>query len=118
MKIVKLSSVGMVTTYDYPEGSWKEKHKTLTGLIGPECELLESVQPKKIYRPFGGPAKYGKVVMLVDELGWFHNTIPNIKVSQLYGDTIMGAVLFVGVDGEDFTGLTEEQVHELLIAIL
>lgn len=117
MKLIKLSSVGMVTTYDYPSGDWKEKQRVLTGLIGPECELLESVQPKKIYKPFGGPAEYGKVVMLVDESGWFHNTIPNIRASQLYGDTIMGAALFVGVDGEDFTGLTKEQVDKL-IAIL
>ena len=114
MKLVKLSSVGMVTTYGYPEGDWKEKHRVLTGLIGPECELLESVQPKKIYRPFGGPVESGEVVMLVDESGWFHNTIPNIRASQLYGDTIMGAALFVGVDGEDFTGLTDEQVKDLI----
>ena len=113
MKLIKLSSVGMVMTYDYPKGRWKEKHKILTGLIGPECELLEIVHPKKLYKPFGGPAESGKVVMLVDESGWFHNTIPNIRASQLYGDTIMGTALFVGVDGEDFTGLNDDQVKEL-----
>lgn len=113
MKLVKLSSVGMVTTYDYPKGRWKEKHRVLTGLIGPECELLESVHPQKLYKPFGGPMELGEAIMLVDEFGWFHNTIPNIRASQLYGDTIMGAVLFVGVDGEDFTGLTDEQVKKL-----
>lgn len=115
--IIKLSTDGNITRHEFPKGDWQDRHKTLTALIGPECDLVERVMPRGLYKVFGGPFGKGEVCMLVDESGWYHDLKANGKAGRMYGSFIMGDVLFVGEcdmgDGPDFTGLTPEQAARL-----
>ena len=38
-----------MTIHDYPEGSYQIQNKALRKLIGNDCDLYESVSPKRLY---------------------------------------------------------------------
>ena len=71
--------------------------KTLQNLVGGYIETI--------------PYK-DNVIILLDEEGRLKDSQPNIIV-PIYGD-LVGNIVFIGVDGEDFTGLTDNQIEEIL----
>ena len=48
-KLVRVSTDLQVTIHDYPEGSYQILNKALRKLIGNDCDLYESVSPKRLY---------------------------------------------------------------------
>ena len=48
-KLVRVSTDLQVTIHDYPEGSYQMQNKALRKLIGKDCDLYESVSPKRLY---------------------------------------------------------------------
>ena len=48
-KLVRVSTDLQVTIHDYPEGSYQIQNKALRKLIGNDCDLYESVSPKRLY---------------------------------------------------------------------
>ena len=48
-KMVRVSTDLQVTIHDYPEGSYQIQNKALRKLIGNDCDLYESVSPKRLY---------------------------------------------------------------------
>lgn len=125
-KLVRVSTDLEVTIHDYPEGSYQMQNKVLKKLIGKDCDLYESVRPKRLY----SKVKIGKemakrdhqMVMLVDEEGLLKSLESNILGSWLYetdkhGCPIVGTVLFVGTAytgmGIDFCGISEDAAESL-----
>lgn len=101
--------------------SWKK----LKEHIGNRCELIEHVQPKRLYTEIGAGIEIknvpgSKVSMLVDEEFYFHcdeNKLNKIA-SWLYetdrhGYQILGNALIIGEKygnaGIEFCGMSEEQ---------
>ena len=125
-KLVRVSTDLQVTIHDYPEGSYQMQNKALRKLIGKDCDLYESVSPKRPYSIVKVSKKMEKeghrMVMLVDEEGLLKSLESNILGSWLYetdkhGYPIAGNVLFVGTKytgmGIDFCGISEDAAESL-----
>ena len=125
-KLVRVSTDLQVTIHDYPEGSYQIQNKALRKLIGKDCDLYESVSPKRLYSKVKIGKKMEKeghrMVMLVDEEGLLKSLESNILGSWLYetdkhGYPIAGNVLFVGTKytgmGIDFCGISEDAAESL-----
>nr|DAZ50901.1 MAG TPA: protein of unknown function (DUF3846) [Caudoviricetes sp.] len=125
-KLVRVSTDLQVTIHDYPEGSYQIQNKALRKLIGNDCDLYESVSPKRLYSKVKIGKKMEKeghrMVMLVDEEGLLKSLESNILGSWLYetdkhGYPIAGNVLFVGTKytgmGIDFCGISEDAAESL-----
>ena len=125
-KLVRVSTDLQVTIHDYPEGSYQTQNKALRKLIGKDCDLYESVSPKRLYSRVKIGKKMEKeghrMVMLVDEEGLLKSLESNILGSWLYetdkhGYPIAGNVLFVGTKytgmGIDFCGISEDAAESL-----
>lgn len=125
-KLVRVSTDLQVTIHDYPEGSYQMQNKALRKLIGKDCNLYESVSPKRLYSKVKIGKKMEKeghrMVMLVDEEGLLKSLESNILGSWLYetdkhGYPIAGNVLFVGTKytgmGIDFCGISEDAAESL-----
>lgn len=125
-KLVRVSTDLQVTIHDYPEGSYQIQNKALRKLIGNDCDLYESVSPKRLYSRVKIGKKMEKeghrMVMLVDEEGLLKSLESNILGSWLYetdkhGYPIAGNVLFVGTKytgmGIDFCGISEDAAESL-----
>lgn len=125
-KLVRVSTDLQVTIHDYPEGSYQIQNKALRKLIGNDCDLYESVSPKRLYSKVKIGKKMEKeghrMVMLVDEEGLLKSLESNILGSWLYetdkhGYPIGGNVLFVGTKytgmGIDFCGISEDVAESL-----
>lgn len=125
-KLVRVSTNLQVTIHDYPEGSYQMQNKALRKLIGKDCDLYESVSPKRLYSKVKVSKKMEKeghrMVMLVDEEGLLKSLESNILGSWLYetdkhGYPIAGNVLFVGTKytgmGIDFCGISEDAAESL-----
>ena len=102
------------------------QNKALRKLIGKDCDLYESVSPKRLYSKVKVSKKMEKeghrMVMLVDEEGLLKSLESNILGSWLYetdkhGYPIAGNVLFVGTKytgmGIDFCGISEDAAESL-----
>ena len=125
-KLVRVSTDLQVTIHDYPEGSCQIQNKALRKLIGKDCDLYESVSPKRLYSRVKIGKKMEKeghrMVMLVDEEGLLKSLESNILGSWLYetdkhGYPIAGNILFVGTKytgmGIDFCGISEDAAESL-----
>ena len=125
-KLVRVSTDLQVTIHDYPEGSYQIQNKALRKLIGNDCDLYESVSPKRLYSRVKIGKKMEKeghrMVMLVDEEGLLKSLESNILGSWLYetdkhGYPIAGNILFVGTKytgmGIDFCGISEDAAESL-----
>ena len=125
-KLVRVSTDLQVTIHDYPEGSYQIQNKALRKLIGKDCDLYESVSPKRLYSRVKIGKKLEKeghrMVMLVDEEGLVKSLESNILGSWLYetdkhGYPFAGNVLFVGTKytgmGIDFCGISEDAAESL-----
>ena len=125
-KLVRVSTDLQVTIHDYPEGSYQIQNKALRKLIGNDCDLYESVSPKRLYSKVKIGKKMEKeghrMVMLVDEEGLLKSLESNILGSWLYetdkhGYPTAGNVLFVGTKytgmGIDFCGISEDAAESL-----
>lgn len=77
------------------------------------------MKPKRLYTEFG--VDPDKVVMVIDEEGHCKDNWMNFLGSYLYGDLIMGDVLFMGLgyteDGPDIADLPDDVKDDLLIKI-
>lgn len=123
MKIIRITTDNEISVHEFPEGNYREQNKALKSLIGPECEMLEHVMPKRLYNAFGASNTVKKEAgscanMLVDEEGHYHDLPVNMVGSWLYGTDehgypILGNILIAGEYlngmGIDFSGLSEEQ---------
>lgn len=49
MKMIKITTGNQISVHDFPDGSISEQTKLLCKYIGPECELVEHVMPKRLY---------------------------------------------------------------------
>lgn len=127
MKIIRITTDNEITVHEFPEGSFSEQNMELRELIGPECDLLEFVHPRRLYQELGASNQIGSlpdssVTMLVDKEGFYHHTGINPIGSYLYetdrhGQSIVGNALIIGEhlteDGAEFGGISEDQ-FELL----
>lgn len=127
MQIIRISTDNMISVHDFPTGSLSEQNQALCKLIGPRCETLEHVLPKRLYTELMVPGtimrkKGGFVSMLIDEDGMAHKLDCNIIGSYLYktdkyGWPILGNILFVGEKLEDkgvnFCGISSKQFEVL-----
>lgn len=128
MKIIRIATNNEIAVHEYPEGSFSEQNMELRELIGPECDLLESIRPRRLYQELGAsnqirkPAGGSSVIMLVDEEGFYHHTGINPIGSYLYetdrhGQPIVGNALIIGEhlteDGAEFCGISEDQFEIL-----
>lgn len=114
--IIRVTTDKRVTSHPFPEGGYPHTQRCFTGLIGNGCRLVEIVKPKRLYTEFGmDPDK------VVDEEGRCKDNWMNFLGSYLYGDLIMGDVLFMGLgyteDGPDLADLPEDVKDDLLIKI-
>jgi len=127
MRIIRISTDNEISVHDFPEGSRSEQNRRLRELIGPNCEVLEHVLPKRLYTELMVPGKVmrergGFVSMLVDEDGIAHELDRNMAGSYLYetdkhGWPILGNILFVGErladDGVEFCGISPKRFEVL-----
>lgn len=125
-KLIRVSTDLQVTIHDYPEGSYQMQNGVLCKLIGDDCDLYETVKPRRLYSKVKIGKKMEKeghrMVMLVDEEGLLKSLESNILGSWLYetdkhGYPIAGNVLFVGTKytgmGIDFCGISEDVAESL-----
>lgn len=127
MKIIRIATNNEITVHEFPEGSFSEQNMELMRLIGPECDLLEIVHPRRLYQELGASNQIGSqpgssVSMLVDEEGFYHHPAINPIGSYLYetarhGQPIVGNALIIGEhlteDGAEFCGISEDQFEIL-----
>lgn len=127
MQIIRISTDNEISIHDFPAGNRSEQNRILRELIGPRCETLEHVLPKRLYTEFMVPKsvvreKGGFVSMLVDEDGIAHELERNRVGSWLYetdkhGWPILGNILFVGEKladgGVDFCGILPKRFEVL-----
>ncbi len=123
MQIIRISTNNEISVHDFPEGSFSEQNRMLRKLIGPQCENLEHVLPKRLYAELMVPGRImkergGFVSMLVDEDGMAHELECNTAGSYLYetdrhGWPILGNILFVGEKaadgGVEFCGISPKR---------
>ena len=123
-KMILITTDNEVKELEYPDGGLKS-WKKLREYIGNGCELIEHVQPKRLYTEIGAGIEIknvpgSKVSMLVDEEFYFHcdETKLNKIASWLYetdrhGYQILGNALIIGEKygnaGIEFCGMSEEQ---------
>lgn len=125
-KLVRVTTDLTVTIHDFPEGSYQEKAETLRMLIGHDCNLYQTVRPKRLYTDIEGGKKSleegNPILMLVDEEGLLKSLVPNmlgiwLYGVDIYGFSIVGDMLFVGTCcngmGMDLCGLTEKAAGSL-----
>ena len=110
MKVIKVSTDNEITVED------SRSFMNLHSLIGEKCDYVEPVYPKRLYDTWN----MNDLVMLVDEMGLYHDLDINLIGSWLYetdihGHPIVGNILFIARDdlGTDFTGLSGRQITEL-----
>lgn len=127
MKIIRITADNEISTFDVPEGDVSVVDSWLYGLIGPECETMEHVMPRRLYTELGASNKRRKELgsctsMLMDGDAWTHNLAVNLVASWLYesdlhGHLIRGNVLIIGEhwksEGFEYCGMSDEQ-HRLL----
>lgn len=127
MKIIRITTDNEISTHEFPEGSISVVNSQLYDLIGPKCELMEHIMPKRLYKVLGASNKPNKELgsctsMLMDEEACYHDLEVNLVASWLYesdvhGHPIMGNVLVVGEywgsDGVEFCGMSDEQYNLL-----
>ena len=127
MKIIRITADNQISTHDFPNGSISEVNRQLYDLIGPKCELMEHVMPKRLYTVLGASNKPGRQLgsctsILMDEEACYHDLEVNVVASFLYesdlhGHPIMGDVLVVGEywgsDGLEFCGMSDDQYNLL-----
>jgi len=127
MQIIRITTDNEISVHDFPEGSYSEQNRVLRELIGPRCELLEHVLPKRLYTELMVPGKVmkeagGFVSMLIDEEGISHGLDCNITGSWLYetdrhGHPVLGNILFVGEkladEGIEFCGISQKRFESL-----
>lgn len=127
MKIIRITTDNEITTHEFPQGSISTVNKELYSLIGPHCDLMEHIMPKRLYQVLGASNKPNKELgsctsMLMDEEACYHNLEVNLVASWLYesdihGHPIMGNVLVIGEywgsDGVQFCGMSDEQYNLL-----
>ncbi len=122
-KMILITTDNEVKKLEYPEdlGSWKK----LIAYIGNKCDLLERVQPNRLYTEIGAGFEIkkvpgSKVSMLVDEEFLYHcdktklNKIASyLYETDLHGYPILGNALIIGEKygnaGIEFCGMSEEQ---------
>lgn len=122
-KMILITTDDQVKKLEYPEdlGSWKN----LIAYIGNKCDLLERVQPNRLYTEIGAGFEIkkvpgSKVSMLVDEEFLYHcdktklNKIASyLYETDLHGYPILGNALIIGEKygnaGIEFCGMSEEQ---------
>ena len=122
-KMILITTDNQVKELEYPEGidSWKK----LMAHIGNRCDLLERVQPNRLYTEIGAGFEIkkvpgSKVSMLVDEEFLYHcdktklNKIASyLYETDLHGYPILGNALIIGEKygnaGIEFCGMSEEQ---------
>lgn len=109
--IIRVTTDNKVSVHPYPTGKFHEKQSFLTGLIGNGCCLVEHVTPKKLYTHWGMPLV--KVSILVDEEGLLKPNKTNRLGEYLCDTPIMGNILFIGEEDEDFCGLDDELLQAL-----
>lgn len=136
MNCIRLGTDNSITVHKWPDDNrYRTIHPFLTELVGNDCDLIEHVYPKRLYRKYGGPVqqvdpseKRGMATMLIDECGRLKDNEINVIASWLYGtdlhgSVIVGNVIFCGecFDDEslglDFCGLepdVEERILEML----
>ena len=123
-KMILITTDNEVKELEYPDGGLKS-WKKLREHIGNGCELIEHVQPKRLYTEIGAGIEVknvpgSKVSMLVDEEFYFHcdETKLNKIASWLYetdrhGYPILGNALIIGEKygnaGIEFCEMSEEQ---------
>lgn len=122
--IIRVTTNDIVTCHAYPRRRQFPEYKVLASMIGGNCECVERVQPKKLYCDWGIDIDIDhgkKVVMLVDEEGIVKDLDFNYIGSWLYGNTIVGNILFVGEhygpDGPEFCNIDGEVFEELLMKL-
>ena len=127
MQIIRISTDNKISVHDFPSGSLQEQNQALRELIGPRCEMLEHVLPKRLYTDLMVPRKVmrengGFVSMLVDEDGAAHGLDINTAGSWLYetdrhGWPILGNILFTGEKladgGVEFCGISPKRFEVL-----
>lgn len=105
MRIIRVNANGgTVEVLDIDNDSYE-----LAKAIGDRCDLVEVVRPIGLVLP----RLSEKVWMLVDESGLYHHLGINLIGSALYGNPIMGNILFVGVKNNDFISIDEESFVRL-----
>lgn len=123
-KMILITTDNEVKELEYPDEGLKS-WKKLKEHIGNRCELIEHVQPKRLYTEIGAGIEVknvpgSKVSMLVDEEFYFHcdETKLNKIASWLYetdrhGYPILGNALIIGEKygnaGIEFCEMSEEQ---------
>lgn len=123
MKIIRITTENEISIHEFPKGSRCEQNMKLKELIGPSCEYIEHIMPRRLYTELGASNRAEHhpgtcANMLVDEEFYRHKLPENIIGSWLYetdkhGHPILGNILIAGEvwsgDGVDFCGLSEEQ---------
>ncbi len=123
-KMILITTDNEVKELEYPDGGLKSWEK-LKEHIGNRCELIEHVQPKRLYTEIGAGFEINKmpgskVSMLVDEEFLYHcdktklNKIASyLYETDLHGYPILGNALIIGEKyenaGIEFCGMSEEQ---------
>lgn len=114
-KIIKVTANLKVTSHDFPEGDLGQINHKFHSLIGCGCSGYEVLYPTKLFDVMGINAP---ILMLVDEDGKNVNKPVNLLASYLYdsfehGDMVVGDVIFIGVDSEDFCGIDGPQFTDM-----
>ena len=81
MKMIKITTGNQISVHDFPDGSISEQTKLLCKYIGPECELVEHVMPKRLYTELNAPRKRGNCV--TGWLGRAQDKAPIIKAGGM-----------------------------------
>lgn len=127
MKIIRITADNEISTHEFPEGSISVVNSQLYDLIGPKCDLMEHIMPKRLYTVLGASNRPSKELgsctsMLMDEEACYHDLEVNVVASWLYesdlhGHPIMGNILVIGEywgsDGVEFCGMSDEQYNLL-----
>ena len=125
MKIIKITTDNEISVHEFPEGTYEEQFEVLRNLIGPKCELIEHVMPKRLYNVIGASNTVRRELgscanILIDEDGHYHKLPVNVVGSWMYetdkhGYPILGNILVAGETwhgaGIDFCGLSEDQFN-------
>ena len=115
-KMILITTDNEVKELEYPDEGLKS-WKKLKEHIGNRCELIEHVQPKRLYTEIGAGIEVknvpgSKVSMLVDEEFYFHcdKTKLNKIASWLY-ETDRHGYPILGNVGIEFCEMSEEQFN-------
>lgn len=108
--------------------SKKEKNINVVRLDANGFPVVETVENdlKTFQKVVGGLIEvvpFGKILCIINEEGKLLELAPNFAFpvteyeDRLYFDVIMGDVIFVGDDGMEFRGLTDEEVADTLLIV-